>query len=130
MIFDSFSCAGVVVTGTASTGSATVGDTLTLLPQGQEIRIRELRSNDLVSDTALAGQRVALCLAGKVNVEDINRGDCLVDATLAHQATRVDVQLSLHNQLQRHGKGFLYSFYILFLFSKFEILSKYSFLRL
>ena len=87
--------AGVVVTGTASTGSATVGDTLTLLPQGQEIRIRELRSNDLVSDTALAGQRVALCLAGKVNVEDINRGDCLVDATLAHQATRVDVQLSL-----------------------------------
>ncbi|MEC8159405.1 MAG: selenocysteine-specific translation elongation factor, partial [Pseudomonadota bacterium] len=58
--------AGLIVTGTASTGTVNVGDHLILQPKGLEVRVRELRANDVMVKSAAAGQRVALCLAGKV----------------------------------------------------------------
>ena len=45
--------AGLVVTGTASTGNVSVGDQLLLQPKGLEVRVRELRANDAVSYTHL-----------------------------------------------------------------------------
>ena len=87
--------AGLVVTGTASTGTVSVGDHLILQPKGLEVRVRELRANDAMVTSAAAGQRVALCLAGKVELNDIDRGDCLVEPALAQLSQRLDVQLSL-----------------------------------
>ena len=87
--------AGLVVTGTASTGTVNVGDHLKLQPKGQEVRVRELRANDSVTTSASAGQRVALCLAGKVELSDIDRGDCLVDPTLDQLSRRLDAQVTL-----------------------------------
>lgn len=87
--------AGLVVTGTASTGSVNVGDHLILQPKGLEVRVRELRAHDSVATSAYAGQRVALCLAGKVELGDIDRGDCLVEPTLDQLSQRLDVQLTL-----------------------------------
>ena len=87
--------AGLVVTGTASTGTVSVGDHLILQPKGLEVRVRELRANDAMVTSAAAGQRVALCLAGKVELGDIDRGDCLVEPALAQLSQRLDVQLSL-----------------------------------
>jgi selenocysteine-specific elongation factor len=87
--------AGLVVTGTASTGTVSVGDHLILQPKGLEVRVRELRANDAMVKSAAAGQRVALCLAGKVELNDIDRGDCLVEPALAQLSQRLDVQLSL-----------------------------------
>ena len=87
--------AGLVVTGTASTGNVSVGDQLLLQPKGLEVRVRELRANDAVATSAGAGQRVALCLAGRVELSDIDRGDCLVEPALAQLSQRLDVQLSL-----------------------------------
>ena len=87
--------AGLVVTGTASTGTISVGDHLILQPKGLEVRVRELRANDAMVKSAAAGQRVALCLAGKVELNDIDRGDCLVEPALAQLSQRLDVQLSL-----------------------------------
>jgi len=87
--------AGLVVTGTASTGSVGVGDHLILQPKGLEIRVRELRANDVMVKSAVAGQRVALCLAGKVELGDIDRGDCLVEPTLDQLSQRLDVELTL-----------------------------------
>jgi len=87
--------AGLVVTGTASTGTVSVGDHLTLQPKGLEVRVRELRANDVVTTSATAGQRVALCLAGKVELGDIDRGDCLVEPALDQLSHRLDVQLTL-----------------------------------
>ena len=86
---------GLIVTGTASTGTVNVGDHLILQPKGLEVRIRELRANDSVATTAAAGQRVALCLAGKVEIGDIDRGDCLVEPSLDQLSQRLDVQLTL-----------------------------------
>ena len=87
--------AGLVVTGTASTGTVSVGDHLILQPKGLEIRVRELRANDVMVKSAVAGQRVALCLAGKVELGDIDRGDCLVEPTLDQLSQRLDVELTL-----------------------------------
>ena len=87
--------AGLVVTGTASTGTISVGDHLILQPKGLEVRVRELRANDAMVKSAAAGQRVALCLAGKVELNDIDRGDCLVEPALAKLSQRLDVQLTL-----------------------------------
>ena len=86
---------GLIVTGTASTGTVNVGDHLILQPKGLEVRIRELRANDSVATTAAAGQRVALCLAGKVEIGDIDRGDCLVEPSLDQLSQRLDAQLTL-----------------------------------
>ena len=87
--------AGLVVTGTASTGTIHVGDHLILQPKSLEVRVRELRANDVMVKSATAGQRVALCLAGKVELGDIDRGDCLVEPALDQLSQRLDVQLSL-----------------------------------
>jgi selenocysteine-specific elongation factor len=87
--------AGLVVTGTACTGTLNVGDHLLLQPKGLEVRVRELRANDAVATSAAAGQRVALCLAGKVALSDVNRGDCLVEPALDQLSQRLDVQLTL-----------------------------------
>ena len=87
--------AGLVVTGTASTGTVSVGDHLILQPKGQEVRVRELRANDSVTTSASAGQRVALCLAGKVELSDVDRGDCLVEPALDQLSRRLDAQVTL-----------------------------------
>ena len=42
--------AGLIVTGTASTGTVNVGDHLILQPKGLEVRVRELRANDVWSN--------------------------------------------------------------------------------
>jgi selenocysteine-specific elongation factor len=87
--------AGLVVTGTASTGTVNVGDHLKLQPKGQEVRVRELRANDSVTTSASAGQRVALCLAGKVEMSNIERGDCLVEPALDQLSRRLDAEVTL-----------------------------------
>ena len=87
--------AGLIVTGTASTGTVNIGDHLILQPKGLEVRVRELRANDVMVKSAAAGQRVAFCLAGKVELGDIDRGDCLVEPALDQLSQRLDVQLSL-----------------------------------
>ena len=87
--------AGLVVTGTASTGTIHVGDHLVLQPKSLDVRVRELRANGVMAKSAAAGQRVALCLAGKVKLGDIDRGNCLVEPSLDQLSHRLDVQLSL-----------------------------------
>ena len=92
---------GIVVTGTASAGRVCVNDTLTLLPRGVDVRVKEVRANDVQNDTASAGQRVALCISGKVELNDIDRGDLLVDTDFTEMSERLDVSLKLLPGLSR-----------------------------
>ena len=87
--------AGIVATGTASAGRVSVGDVLHLLPRGIDVRVKEVRANDVQDETATAGQRVALCISGKVELDDIDRGDLLVDSNFSEISERVDVSLKL-----------------------------------
>ena len=93
--------AGIVTTGTASAGQVSVGDVLHLLPRGIDVRVKEVRANDVQNETATAGQRVALCISGKVELNDIERGDLLVDSTFSETSERVDVSLKLLPELAR-----------------------------
>jgi len=87
--------AGLIVTGTASAGAIAVGDVLTLLPQDVAVRVRGIRVHDEAADRAMAGQRCALNLAGKLEVAAIDRGDWLVEEGAGSATSRLDVHFSL-----------------------------------
>ncbi len=87
--------AGTVVTGTLWSGSLGAGDRVTLLPSGRRARVRSAQVHDAAVDRAMAGQRVAVNLAG-VRVDAIGRGHVVTgeDAGL-RPAWILDVALEL-----------------------------------
>ncbi|MCH1554217.1 MAG: SelB C-terminal domain-containing protein, partial [Luminiphilus sp.] len=86
---------GLVVTGTARAGCASVGDTLVLQPSGVDLRVRGLRCHDQDVETAHFGQRIAINLAGRVELEDVERGDWLTSPNSLEPSARLDVSFSL-----------------------------------
>jgi selenocysteine-specific elongation factor len=66
--------AGTVVTGTLWSGAAARGDQVVVLPSGRRARIRAVQVHGEVAERAVAGQRVALNLAG-IHVDEVARGD-------------------------------------------------------
>jgi len=87
--------AGLIVTGTASAGTVNTGDTLRLLPQNLELRVRGIRVHDEAAEHAMAGQRCALNMVGKIEAAAISRGDWLVGPGAAPAGCRLDVAFSL-----------------------------------
>jgi selenocysteine-specific elongation factor len=90
----SFSLAGIgtVVTGTAVAGRVSVGDKLLLSPAGKAVRVRGLHAQNRRADVGVAGQRLALNLAG-VDKDEVARGDWIV-AEPAHAPTqRLDARV-------------------------------------
>ena len=85
---------GVVVTGTAHSGTVAIEDRLMVSPGGLEVRVRGIHAQNAAAERGEAGQRCALNLSGpKLEKDLVNRGDWLVAPEL-HQPTRaLDVQL-------------------------------------
>ena len=80
--------AGVVVTGTVFSGHANTGDHLTLSPQGIAVRVRGIHAQNRSATTGVAGERVALNLAGaELDKSNVHRGDWILSAA-AHAPTR------------------------------------------
>ncbi len=69
--------AGTVVTGTLAGGQLRVGQRVTLLPAGDEHRVRALQSLGSAIEVALPGSRVAVNLAG-LDHEEVARGHAVV----------------------------------------------------
>lgn len=67
---------GVVVTGTLRGKPLKVGDTLHLLPEGREVRLRKIIQDNYEVDQAQTHSRVALNIVG-VKRDQINVGDLL-----------------------------------------------------
>jgi len=67
---------GTIVTGTLIEGKINLGDELTVHPAGQRAKIRGIQVHSEKSESAFAGQRVALNLAN-IAVNEITRGDTL-----------------------------------------------------
>ena len=85
---------GLVVTGTVHAGSAGAGERLVVTPGGHEARIRGIHAQDRPAETARAGERCALNLAGReLGPETIGRGAWVVDRALHAPSDRVDVRL-------------------------------------
>jgi selenocysteine-specific elongation factor len=87
--------AGTVVTGTLWSGSVAPGEELELLPSGRRVRVRGVQVHDRVVETAAAGQRVAVNLAG-LAVAEVERGDVLVSRGSEIEPTYlIDAELDL-----------------------------------
>ena len=83
---------GTVVTGTLIEGSMHEGDAAELVPSGVQTRIRNLQVHGKDVDTAYAGQRVAVNLAG-LKKTDIQRGDCVAKPGSVRTSRMLDVRL-------------------------------------
>ena len=83
---------GVVVTGTAWSGSVAPGDSLRLLPNGAEVRVRDVQSHGRTVERAGAGERVALSLHG-IKKDDLHRGEQLVGGRAWRSAGILGVRL-------------------------------------
>ena len=85
---------GTVVTGTVFGGQVATGDSLVHSGSGQSLRVRSIHAQNQASDSGVAGQRVALNLAG-LGKDAIQRGDWIADGALLQASERIDVQLQL-----------------------------------
>jgi len=80
---------GVVVTGTAVSGSVREGDTLRLLPSGPLVRVRAVEAHGVAVERGHRRQRLALNLAG-LERSQVTRGAVVCDPALERVSTRFD----------------------------------------
>jgi len=94
---------GVVVRGTVFDGVVFEGDELILLPGNHRVRVRQLQRHQQRVEKAEKGQRAALNITG-VAREAIKRGNVLVKDSFYNATLRIDVELTLLNDVQFHLK--------------------------
>ena len=94
---------GVVVTGTVVSGSARTDDRLVLASTGNPMRVRGLHVQDEPAATAVAGDRAAVNIAG-IGVDDVRRGDWLLDPAMREPASRFAVRLAVLGDFPRPVK--------------------------
>ena len=85
---------GTVATGTLVSGVLSEGDEVEVLPSGRRGRARGLQVHGGDVETASAGSRVAVNLAG-LAVADLARGDVLAHPGTLRTTSILDVQVSL-----------------------------------
>lgn len=85
---------GTVVTGTLRTGALEQGDTVRLLPQDIEARVRSLQVHGRDVDEARAGERTAVALAG-TDRRDVARGSTLVTSPAWSAARMLTARIRL-----------------------------------
>lgn len=91
---------GTVVTGTLIEGAVAVGDMAEVLPTGFQARVRNLQVHGKDVDTAFAGQRVAVNLAG-TKKSDLARGDTIARPGTVRKSLMLDVRLQNLKNSQR-----------------------------
>ena len=84
---------GTVVTGTLIEGAVAVGDPAEILPGLLPARVRNLQVHGKDVDTAYAGQRVAVNLAG-VKKAELERGDTVAAPKTVRVSRMLDVRLN------------------------------------
>lgn len=91
---------GTVVTGTLIEGAMHEGDVAELVPSGAVTRIRNLQVHGKDVETAYAGQRVAVNLAG-LKKTDVQRGDAVTRPGSVRISLMLDVRLQNLRDSQR-----------------------------
>lgn len=83
---------GTVVTGSVASGSARAGETLELMPEQREVRVRGVQHHGSQADDASARQRTAINLAG-VKTDEVERGMELASPGYLLPTRRILVEL-------------------------------------
>ncbi len=95
---------GTVVTGTLVAGTIRREEELEVFPSSRKVRVRGVQVHGHAADTAVAGQRTALNLAG-ASTEDLSRGMTLAPPSTFLTTRRVDVRLRLLGSAPRALKN-------------------------
>ncbi len=85
---------GTVVTGTLTAGRISEGSKVTIYPDGIESKVRSIQIHEQSSEFAIAGQRVALNLAG-VSKESVHRGDIVAFPGSMETTMMLDARMEL-----------------------------------
>ncbi len=83
---------GTVVAGTVHSGRVRIGDTLAVMPQGTEVRVRSIHAQHRDVDVGHTGERCALNLVG-IERSKLSRGDWIADPRALAATDRIDVRL-------------------------------------
>lgn len=89
---------GTVVRGTVYEGTVEEGQLLKVLPEGTEVRARQLQVHHQPAKSAFAGQRVAINLSG-VSRDDLERGEVLVSSDHFIVTNTIDVAIRIVEDL-------------------------------
>lgn len=95
---------GTVLTGTLVAGTIRREDELEVLPGGRRVRVRGVQVHGAAADSAIAGQRTAVNLAG-ASTEDLARGMTLAPSGTFETTRRADVRLRLLGSAPRALKN-------------------------
>jgi selenocysteine-specific elongation factor len=85
---------GTVVTGTLVSGTIRREDEMEVFPTARRVRVRGVQVHGQTPESATAGQRTALNLAG-ASTEDLTRGMTLVPPATLEKTRRADVSFHL-----------------------------------
>ena len=85
---------GIVSTGTVLAGQLDEGETVEVLPAGQQLRVRGLQKHGESVAQIGAGDRAALNLPG-IDIDDVGRGDVLASPGYFKPTYMIDAQLDL-----------------------------------
>jgi selenocysteine-specific elongation factor len=91
---------GCILTGVPASGAVAVGDELELLPAGKRGRVRAIEIYHAAAETARAGHRTAINLAG-VHHEDVKRGMVVAQPASFLPSRHIAVQLKLLESARR-----------------------------
>jgi len=96
---------GVVVTGTAVSGTVSEGDLLAIRPLDAEVRARSVQVHGVSVRQASAGQRVAINLSG-ADPKQAARGQVLADPRLRFMTDRFDCRFEVRPAARRPIRSF------------------------
>ena len=85
---------GTVVTGTLVSGTVRVDQDVELHPARKHVRVRGIQVHGAAAESALAGQRTALNIAG-IEVSELARGMVLAEAGRFQATSRIDCAFQL-----------------------------------
>lgn len=90
---------GTIVRGTIYEGAVKPGDLLTVLPQGTQVKAKQVQVHNQEKDIAYAGQRAAINIS-LLSKADLKRGDVLVASDRVPFSDIVDISLRTVRDLQ------------------------------
>jgi selenocysteine-specific elongation factor len=91
---------GTVITGTAVSGSLSVGDQVTLYPQEIQAKVRGIQVHNQDTEQVRAGLRTAINLQG-IEKATVNRGDVVASVLGLYPSHLLDLQVRLLKSAQR-----------------------------
>ena len=95
---------GAVVTGTLVSGEIKEADEMEILPPGKKVRVRGLQTHGKTVETARAGQRTAVNLAG-IEKSEIERGMVLCEANVLRSTQIFDAEIEVLKDAKRALKS-------------------------